>query len=67
MLTHVDMGTRMSKVLFKYPEQIPKEALRPRNQRKEQSFSLSLFFFLKKKKRPFFLQFRDEQKDNVVI
>ena len=50
MLTHVDMGTRMSKVLFKYPEQIPKEALRPRNQRKEQSFSLSLFFFLKKKK-----------------
>ena len=52
MLTRVDMGARMSKVLFKYPEQIPKKALRPRNQGKESNLSLSLF--LKNKKKPFF-------------
>ena len=64
MLTHVGMGARMSKVLFKYPEQIPKEALRLRDQGKESNLlSLSFFFFLKKP----FLQFRDQQKDNVVI
>ena len=64
MLTHVGMGARMSKVLFKYPEQIPKEVLRPRDQGKESNLlSLSLFFF----KNPFFLQFRDQQKGNVVI
>lgn len=64
MVTHVDMGVRMSKVLFKYPEQIPKEELRPRDQGKESNLlSLSFFFF----KNPFFLQFRDQQKDNVVI
>lgn len=44
MLTRVDMGAIMSKVLFKYPEQIPKEALRPRNQGKESNLlAFSLF------------------------
>ena len=54
----------MSKVLFKYPEQIPKEVLRPRDQGKESNLLSLSFFFLK---NPFFLQFRDQQKGNVVI